>query len=255
MKKIFAIAFIATSFAVTSAAEVTEGVLEKGPTHSALFTVSPESGDLVGYAFKNQSAAGKTILQNCLPGMLCKLGQSSSRPLDDTTGLKFDDQPSGWYEITKARDVGMETVVFGYEKSLKTRYGVVSVREEDQFLLFRGKPVKPAIEGNSSLSIVANYEMGQTDVLLLQNTGGTACPALFRVVYINPTGLRASPEFGTCSDIIYPRFDPKTGVTVSMIGFQGPFESAAAQRKAAMSKTVYRWTPDGRVTENGKAVR
>ena len=255
MKKLFAIASIAVSFAATSAAEVTEGVLEKGPTHSALFTISPESGDLVGYAFKNQSTVGKTILQSCLPGMLCKLGESSTRPLDDATGLKFDDQPSGWYEITKARDVGMEAAVFGYEKSLKTRYGVVSVREEDNFLLFQGKPVKPAIEGNSSLSIVANYEIGKIDVLLLQNAGGTACPALFHFVHVGPTGLRVSPEFGTCSDIIYPSFDPKTGVTVSMIGFQGPSQPVTAQRKAAMSKTVYRWTTDGRVTENGKSVR
>ena len=255
MKKLFAIASVAISFAATSAAEVVEGVLEKGPNHSALFVVSPESGDLVGYAFKNQSTVGKTILQSCLPGMLCKLGASSSRPLDYATGLKFQDQPSGWYEITKARDVGMEPAVFGYEKSLKTRYGVVSVREEDNFLLFRGKPVKPTIEGNSSLSIVADYEVGPIDVLLVQNTGGTACPALFHFVYVGPTGLRVSPEFGTCSDIIYPSFDPKTGVTVSMIGFQGPFQSDAEKRKAAMTKTVFRWTPDGRVTENGKLVR
>lgn len=255
MKKIFATAFITTWFAATSTAGTIEGVLNKGPSHSALFSVSLESGDLIGYAFKNKSPAGKAILQSCLPGMLCKLGESSTRLLNDTTSLKFDDQPSGWYEITKARDVGMETAVFGYEKSLKTRYGVATVREDDQVFLFRGKPVKPAIEGNSGLSIVANYEMGQTDILLLQNTGGTACPAQFQIVYISPSGLRASPEFGTCSDIIYPSFDPKVGVSISILDFQGPNEPAMAQRKTTMTKTIYKWTPDGQVTQNGKSMR
>ena len=254
MKKIFTTALL-TCFAVTSTADVIEGVLEKGLTYSALFGLSPESGDLVGYAFKNQSIVGTAILQSCLPGMLCELGKASVRLLDDATGLKFDDNPSGWYEIIKALDIGMKTVVFGYKKSLKTRYGVVSVREEDKVLLFRGKPVKPAIEGGSTLSIVANYEIGQIDVLLLQNTGGTACPTKFQFVSVSPSELRASPEFGTCSDIIYPSFDSKAGVSVSMIGFQGPYEPAAARRKAAMTKTIYEWNPVGQLIKNGTPVR
>lgn len=255
MQKFLTLSLIASCFTVNAVADVTEGLLEKGSTHSALFTMSPESGDLVGYAFKNQSAVGKVIFQKCLPGMLCKLGQSSVRLLEDATGLKFTDQPSGWYEIIKARDISIETLVFGYEQSVKTRYGTISVHKEDKSLLFKGKPVRPAVEGNSNLSIVANYDIGKTDILLLQDTGGIACPALFHFVHINPSGLHVSPKFGTCSDIIYPSFDAKKGVTVSMIGFQGPYESAAAQQKAAMTKTIYQWTLDGRVTQNGQPVR
>ena len=112
MKKLFCTALITTWFAAASTAGTIEGVLEKGPSHSALLSVSPESGDLIGYAFKNQSPVGKAIFQRCLPGMLCRLGDSSTRLLNDAASLKFDDQPSGWYEITKARDVGMKTVVF-----------------------------------------------------------------------------------------------------------------------------------------------
>ena len=150
----------------------------------------------------------------------------------------------------------MAPVVFGYEKTLKTRHGMVSVREEDNTLSFKGKPIRPAIEGNSGLDIVANYEMGATDVLLLQSSGGTGCPAQFRFINISPGGvLRVSPEFGTCSDIIYPTFDPKVGVTVAMVGFRGPFEPDAEQRKAAMTKTVYRWDGQGQLTGNGKPVR
>lgn len=133
---------------------------------------------------------------------------------------------------------------------------MVSVREEDNTLLLKGKPIKPAIEGNSGLDIVANYELGAIDVLLLQSSGGTACPALFRFVNISPGGvLRVSPEFGTCSDIIYPTFDSKVGVTVAMVGFRGPFEPIADRKKAAMTKAVYRWNVQGPLSENGKPVR
>ncbi len=51
----------------------------------------------------------------------------------------------GWIEITSAKNARMETTVFSYEKAMKTRYGVRSVREEDNTLLLKGKPVIPAI--------------------------------------------------------------------------------------------------------------
>ena len=255
MKKTSAILILAACAWTLAAAETVEGVLEKGAAYSALFSASPESGDLIGYPFRNQSAVGKAILGNCLPGMLCKIGDGAVRNMDNTDALKFAYKPSGWLEITRAKDVGMDTVVFGYDKKLKTRFGVVSVREEGNLLLFKGKPVAPAIEGNSSLSIVADYEMGQSHVLLLQNTGGTACPALFRFITVSAAGLRATPEFGTCSDIIYPSLNLEAGeITVAMNGFLGPFESEADKQKAYMTKTVFRFA-NGRVMENGELVK
>ena len=162
----------------------------------------------------------------------------------------------GWYEITKAQGrIGVATLVHGYESAVKTRFGTVSVRDDDKALLFKGKPVQPAIEGNSNLHIVARYEWGADDVLLLQDTGGSACPAQFRIVQLSAKGLKTSPAFGTCSDLIYPSFDAKTGVTVTMVGFAGPFDSAAAQKKAGMSKAVYRWDGKGTLMENGLVVR
>ncbi|MCX7255929.1 MAG: hypothetical protein NTZ64_04125, partial [Polaromonas sp.] len=255
MKKTSAILALAACACTFAAAETVEGVLEKSAPYSALFSASPESGDLIGYPFKNQSVVGKAILANCLPGMRCKIGKAATRNMDNTDALKFADHPSGWLEITQAKDVGMEAVVFGYEKKLKTRYGVVSVREEGNLLLFKGKPVAPAIEGNSSLAIVANYEIGQSDVLLLQNTGGTACPALFRFITVSAAGLRTTPEFGSCSDIIYPTWDAKTAtITITTNGFRGPFEPEADKQKAYMTKTVFRFA-NGQVTENGKPLK
>lgn len=175
--------------------------------------------------------------------------------MGNTDALKFEDSPSGWLEITQAKDVGMETVVFGYEKKVKTRFGVVSMREEDKRLLFKGKPVAPAIEGNNGLDIVAHYEMGQSDVLLLQNIGGTACPALFHFITVSAAGLRATPEFGTCSESIYPSMDSKTAtITITTNGFRGPFEPEVDKQKAYMTKTVFRFA-NGQLTENGKSVK
>ena len=250
------IAALATLLNTAARAETVEGLLEKGATYSALFSVSPESGDLVGYAFKNASPAGKAILQNCLSGMLCKVQKAASRILENTSLLTFTEQPMGWYEITKAQGpIGVETLVHGYESAVKTRFGTVSVRDDDKALLFKGKPVQPAIEGNSNLHIVARYEWGADDVLLLQDTGGSACPAQFRILQLSAKGLKTSPAFGTCSDLIYPSFDAKTGVTVAMVGFAGPFESAAAQKKAGMSKAVYRWDGRGTLLEKGRVER
>lgn len=238
-----------------AAAEAVDGVLEKGKTYSSLFTVSPESGDLIGFAFKNQSRAGKIILENCLPGMLCKIEKAGLRDLEDEEKMDFKDSPSGWYEIANAKGVYMESAVYEYEKTVKTRYGTVSVREDDNILLFKGKPVSPEIEGNSSLSIVASYEIGKSDILLLQDNGGTACPALFRFVTISPKGLSSTPEFGTCSDIIYPTMNSETAtITITTNGFRGPFEPEADKRKAYMTKTVFRFA-NGRVTENGKPLK
>ncbi|EER62367.1 hypothetical protein AcdelDRAFT_0051 [Acidovorax delafieldii 2AN] len=253
MKKTATILLLAVWTIAPTFAEPIEGVLEKGPTYSALFGVSPESGDLIGHAFKNQSAAGKAILGTCLPGMFCKVGRAVTRVMTDSSALNFEDRPSGWFEVTQARDAGMETVTFGYEKSVKTRHGILSVDEDNNSLLLKGQRVLPGVEGNSSLRIVAHYEIGRNDVVLLQNNGGTACPALFRFVTVAPNGSSATPEFGTCSDIIYPSLD-HAHITVAMTAFLGPFEPPAAQKKAAMTKVVYTFS-NGQVTENGKVVR
>ena len=115
MKKTTAVALVTLCLASLATAEVTEGVLEKGPSYSALFSASPESGDLIGFAFKTQSTVGRAILQNCLPGMFCKIEKSATRPvsdaLSDTLGQKFATQPAGWIEIIQARDIGMAPVV------------------------------------------------------------------------------------------------------------------------------------------------
>ncbi len=240
-----ALAALATTSA--AAAEPVEGVLEQGSTWSAIFSVSAESGDLVGHAFRNQSAPGRAILARCVPGLWCKAAKASTRVLQDTAPLAFAERPSGWLEITAAHDVRIEAAIAGHEKKLGTRHGPVAIADDDT-LLFRGRRVLPAVESNSGLSLVAHHEVGKADVLLLQNNGGSACPARYRFITVSASGIAASPEFGTCSDLIYPTGDAR-GVTVAMPAFAGPGQRAAPRRRV-----VYRFE-NGHATDNGRALR
>lgn len=182
---------------VTALAQGIEGVLESGATHSVLFVVSPESGDLVGYAFRNASPVGKTILAGCMTEMLCRLGQSKEREMRDPPAQQFKDQPAGWMELTSVRGVEMASEAVR-EDSVNTRFGRVSSNEDLQ-LLFKGKPL-PGLMGD--FSIARQYESGAADVLLIESAGGTACPAMYRFATVTARGITVTPEFGSCSDLI-----------------------------------------------------
>lgn len=97
--------------------------------------------------------------------------------------------------------------VQAYADDLVTRFGVLSTNAR-QMLFFNGKPVLPTIEGNNSLTFIAVFRSidpdfkRDSDVVLIQNNGGTACPALYHVAIIMSSGIKVTPEFGTCSDLI-----------------------------------------------------
>lgn len=222
-------------------AESIQGVLEQSGSYSALFAASPESGDLIGYPFKNDSPVGKAILAKCLPGLVCNIGKAATREMRNTSALTFKDQPMGWMEITRASNAGMVSAINNYEKSVKTRFGTLAVAADNVSLQMDGKPVLPGVAGNNSLSIVASYELGNADAVLVQNTGGSSCTAMYSFITLTKTSLRATTEFGTCSDIIRVTSDLKGAVTVVMVGFSGPVESAKERGKAGMTKTVFRY--------------
>ena len=251
------LAALALACACASAqADTLEGTLERGPTHSVLWAVSPESGDLIGQVVANASQAGQTILAHCLPGLHCVAeGASTAEPPDGLTeGLPFSAQPSGWWLITHANSAHMEPSLPMSERQLHTRHGQLSITDE-YLLLFNGRPVlanapQPAepptsaaphtllerirawwqngwtqmrskllallgrtpapppaatqtepVQGNAALQIVAHFELEGQDIVLLQDTGGTACPALYRFATLTPQGIAVTREFGTCSDL------------------------------------------------------
>ncbi|MDP3230679.1 MAG: hypothetical protein Q8N13_22265 [Acidovorax sp.] len=301
----FAALALACGYA-SAQAETLEGMLERGPAHSVLWAVSPESGDLIGQVFANASQAGRVILAHCLPSLHCVAeGASSVEPPESLTAqLSFSAQPSGWWLITQALNAYMQPSLPMRERQLPTRHGQLAVTDE-HVLLFNGRPVladppqivepapqtspapntapntllervsawwrgwwshvrgkllallgrtppqtqaptpaslptaaAEAVQGNSALHIVAHFELEKQDIVLLQDTGGTACPALYRFAILTPQGIGVTPEFGTCSDIAAVTLDEThSGLPepiVTMNDSRGPFEPQEEQQLAHM---------------------
>ena len=137
-------------------------------------------------------------------------------------------------------------------KTIQTRFGALTVSDAGM-LLFKGTPVQPTIEANNSLDLSQPYQIGVSDVVLVTDNGGTACPALYYFVTVTKSGARVTPSFGTCSDLIKIK---RTGdsISVSMPGYQGPSESKRAQLRAARERHIFIYHA-GVLTENGKPVK
>jgi hypothetical protein len=136
--------------------------------------------------------------------------------------------------------------------TVDTRFGSLTVNDEG-VLLFKGTPVKPAIQANNSLDLSKAYQIGNSDVVLVTDNGGTACPATLYFVTLTKSGAKVTHPFGTCSELVETK---RTGdsISVSMPGFVGPFESRRAQNRAARERHVFIYRA-GIVTENGKPIK
>jgi Tfp pilus assembly major pilin PilA len=137
-------------------------------------------------------------------------------------------------------------------EEIPTRFGSLKINGENM-LLYKNRPLKPEIQGNNSLSTVGIYQIGISDVVLIQDNGGTACPAQFYFVSISNNGVMATSPFGTCSDLVEVKQVAET-ISVTMPGFMGSFESQEAQRKAAKEKHVFAFK-GGVLTENGMPIK
>lgn len=88
------------------------------------------------------------------------------------------------------------------QTDLTTPYGAISI-SEDKVLLVNGKPTIPVVEGDFSLSVKQHTVFQSGYALLIMNiSGGTACPAQYRWVLLEASGPKVTPEFGTCSDLV-----------------------------------------------------
>lgn len=128
-----------------------------------------------------------------------------------------------------------------------TRFGELSVRR-DEVLRFNEQPLEPLLKGNDGLYVGNPFGIGESDVVLVTNVGGTACPRLYWFVSVTRSGARATPSFGTCSVALTVTRAGDT-IRVSMRGYRGPFEPEAEQRKAAAKTHVFVFH-DGVVTED-----
>jgi hypothetical protein len=82
----------------------------------------------------------------------------------------------------------------------ETIKGVLAIK--DNILYLNDRVVYPKIEGDFSLTIKENltYKDGNA-ILLMNSSGGTACPALYRLIMLTPSFINQTPEFGNCSDL------------------------------------------------------
>ena len=105
-----AAAALALAFsAAAMCAETVDGLLELGDDHSVLWTLSPDSGDLIGLVFANASQPGDLILARCQPDQRCLVEGASLVEPDPgvVEELHFSDQPSGWWAIEHAASARM----------------------------------------------------------------------------------------------------------------------------------------------------
>jgi hypothetical protein len=133
-----------------------------------------------------------------------------------------------------------------------TRFGSLTVND-DKALSFKGRQFTPPIIGNNSLSLNDPIQIGETDVVLVQDNGGTACPSLYYFVTVSRSGAKATKAFGTCADVTSMK---KVGdsIRVVMPGFRGPFEPESVQLRANRQRHVFVFRA-GVITENGKPAK
>jgi hypothetical protein len=126
-----------------------------------------------------------------------------------------------------------------FAQNIATRFGALTINK-DQVLLFRGQPVQPRVEGNDSLSLLRKFRIGTKDVVLVQDNGGTACPALYHFVTVSKNGARASKAFGTCTDLIKVarRGD---AVVVDMPGYHAPFATQTELNRFLRHRHIFRF--------------
>ncbi|MFI8614327.1 hypothetical protein ACIGHN_02345 [Acidovorax sp. NPDC077693] len=220
--------------------------------------MSADSGDLVGHVFRNDSAVGRRILMDCVVGIPCALETVRFSEFDGPAAqwLGFADQPAGWKEIVAAEGPRVGSAIDDYPAEARTRYGMVAADRENLALLWREKPLLPAERG--IFSVGRHFSSwGAGELLLVQNTGGVACPALYRFVEITSRGADIYPEFATCSDLVYPFMDNsaqgKPRVVVRMVDFIGPFGSDRERHKASRARVDFVFS-DGQLTRDGKLV-
>ena len=100
-----------------------------------------------------------------------------------------------------------------------------------------------------------HLELDEEDAVLVQSKGGSACPALFRLLMLSAQETRVSPQFGSCSDLAKATLEKDANgayqPVITMLDFKGSMEPEADQLKA--SQTVLRYALQrGQILLNGK---
>lgn len=111
------------------------------------------------------------------------------------------------------------------DKEVNTKYGKLSIIGEANSMQLFYKDVKLRDGDGYLLAFKNKFNIGASEiVLVLNNSGGTACPAQYFFVETNEGGAHVSQEFGNCSDLAEASIvDSK--VIVKMPKAEGNFSS------------------------------
>lgn len=119
-------------------------------------------------------------------------------------------------------------------ETISTRFGQLKTDEYDTELSYSGKPIA---QGNNSIRLVKKFQIGDSDVLLMQDNGGTACPALYLFVTVTASGVKTSEEFGSCNEVASVTQEGEA-VNVTMPGFKmakGVYQQSGEKTKCSFS--------------------
>ena len=246
MKKWIVMAVLAACTGAVYADDV-NGLLEKGKNGSVIYDVSPESGDVMAYYFSHKTKVGAKVKATCIDGMYCHV---EGLKADENSAVKteFDIQASVIFVAKGDAQVGIGSAFDTYENEAETRFGTLRINDDNELVLKKQK-LKSPIEVNSGLSIAFVTEMGDKDVVVLRNAGGTACPELFTVMSLSAKGYQFSQEFGSCSGYVMVSFDKADNLKIDMTDFRGPFESEKEQLAALQRKVSYVYQKNGKLIE------
>jgi hypothetical protein len=136
--------------------------------------------------------------------------------------------------------IGLSISSASAEVSRQTPRGKLKIHE--RVLYLNDEMVLPKIEGDLSLTIERNFAYkGGNAILLANNSGGTACPSLYKWLLVLPDSILQTPEFGTCSDL-HKVFSSKGKLVVRLPSF-------------VESRDVIFVFDGKRLTEDGQEVR
>jgi hypothetical protein len=102
--------------------------------------------------------------------------------------------------MKKALTLGLLLVagIAAATESMPTRYGPLKTDQDDFELLYKGKSI---VQGNNGVRLLKKFQVGESDVVLIQDRGGNGCPSLYRFVSVTASGGTVSELFGSCNDL------------------------------------------------------
>jgi len=142
--------------------------------------------------------------------------------------------------------------------AVKTRFGTLTIGKDPSSswtgptVLWHGRALHPTVRGNDALSVKTLFALATEDVVLFEDSGGTACPELWHFVAVSRSGVASTGAFGTCGPLLGVKQHGQS-IILRARGFRGPFEpdSERLRAESEVHTFIYRL---GVVTENGKPV-